>query len=85
MGNAVAATAANLRALMRGAVNRLDQTEFVSRLNRQFADMSVDGAYATAIVTTFFSPTRRLSIWQRGPSASHSLQRSHPAVDVPEP
>jgi sigma-B regulation protein RsbU (phosphoserine phosphatase) len=65
-GNAAAATAADLRALMRRSVNRLDQTEFVSHLNRKFAEMSVDGTYATAIVTTFFSPTRRLTICNAG-------------------
>jgi sigma-B regulation protein RsbU (phosphoserine phosphatase) len=59
-GSAVAATAAALRLLMRRFVNRLDQTEFVSLLNRQFAEMSVAGRFATAIVTTFFSPSCRL-------------------------
>src|SRR5271165_7038320 len=47
-GNAVAATAADLRKLMRRFVNRLDQTEFVSLLNRQFAELSEGGTYATA-------------------------------------
>jgi sigma-B regulation protein RsbU (phosphoserine phosphatase) len=65
-GNAVAATAADLRALMRRFVNRLDQTEFVTLLNQQFAGMSVDGTYATAIVTTFFSPSRRLTVCNAG-------------------
>ncbi len=65
-GNAVAATAGNLRTLMRRFVNRLDQTEFVSLLNRQFAEMSQDGAYATAVVTTFFAPSRRLTICNAG-------------------
>src|SRR6202789_3779277 len=60
-GNAVAATAADLRTLMRQFVNRLNQTEFVSLLNRQFGEMCTGGTYATAIVTTFFSPTRRLT------------------------
>ena len=36
-GHAVAATAADLRTLMRQFVNRLNQTEFVSLLNKQFA------------------------------------------------
>jgi len=65
-GHAVAATAADLRTLMRRSVNRLDQTEFVTLLNRQFAEMSVDGAYATAVVSTFFSPTRRLTVCNAG-------------------
>ena len=65
-GSAVAGTAADLRTLMRRFVNRLDQTEFVSLLNRQFAELSTGGAYATAIVTTFFSPSRRLSVCNAG-------------------
>jgi serine phosphatase RsbU (regulator of sigma subunit) len=65
-GNAVAATAAILRTLMRRSVNRLDQTEFVSLLNRHFAEMSEGGTFATAIVTTFFSPSSRLAVCNAG-------------------
>ena len=72
-GNAVAATAADLRTLMRQFVNRLNQTEFVSLMNRQFAAMSTGGTYATAIVTTFFSPTRAPDRLQCRSSATASL------------
>jgi serine phosphatase RsbU (regulator of sigma subunit) len=65
-GDAVAATAAVLRTLMRQFVNQLDQTEFVSLLNRRFAEMSERGAFATAIVTTFFSPSSRLDVCNAG-------------------
>jgi len=65
-GNAVAATAADLRALMRRFVNRLDQTEFVRLLNQQFAALPRTGAFATAIVTTFFEPSRRLTVCNAG-------------------
>jgi len=65
-GSAVAATATGLRTLMRRFVNRLDQAEFVRLLNRQFAELSRDGAFATAIVTTFFAPTRRLTVCNAG-------------------
>jgi len=65
-GNAVASTAADLRTLMRRFVNRLDQTEFVKLLNQQFGALSREGASATAIVTTFFAPTRRLTICNAG-------------------
>ena len=54
----MAATAADLRTLMRRFVNRLDQTEFVRLLNQQFAVLSNAGTFATAIVTTFFEPSR---------------------------
>jgi serine phosphatase RsbU (regulator of sigma subunit) len=65
-GKAVAGTAADLRTLMRRFVNRLDQTEFVRLLNRQFLALSREGAFATAIVTTFFAPSRRLMICNAG-------------------
>ncbi len=65
-GNAVAATAADLRTLMRRFVNRLDQTEFVRLLNQQFAILPRTGAFATAVVTTFFEPSRRLTVCNAG-------------------
>jgi serine phosphatase RsbU (regulator of sigma subunit) len=65
-GNAVAATAADLRTLMRRFVNRLDQSEFVRLLNQQFAALPRTGAFATAVVTTFFEPSRRLTICNAG-------------------
>jgi len=65
-GQPVAATAADLRTLMRRFVNRLDQTEFVRLLNRQFAVLPRTGAFATAIVTTFFEPSRRLTVCNAG-------------------
>jgi serine phosphatase RsbU (regulator of sigma subunit) len=51
---------------MRRFVNRLDQTEFVRLLNQQFAALPRTGAFATAIVTTFFEPSRRLTICNAG-------------------
>jgi len=65
-GHSVAATAADLRTLMRRFVNRLDQAEFVRLLNQQFAAMSRDAIFATAIVTTFFEPSRRLTVCNAG-------------------
>jgi len=65
-GKAVASTAADLRTLMRRFVNRLDQKELVRLLNEQFTALSGHGSFATAIVTTFFSPTRRLSLCNAG-------------------
>src|SRR5580658_8319498 len=65
-GQSVASIAADLRTLMRRFVNRLDQTEFIRLLNRQFAEMSKAGTFATALVATFFSPTRRLIISNAG-------------------
>jgi serine phosphatase RsbU (regulator of sigma subunit) len=77
-GNTVAATAADLRTLMRRFVNRLDQKEFVRLLNQQFVELSRDGSYATAVVTTFFAPTRRFTVCNAGhprPLMYHAGQR----------
>jgi serine phosphatase RsbU (regulator of sigma subunit) len=65
-GQSVASTAADLRTLMRRFVNRLDQKEFVRLLNEQFSALSSHGSFATAVVSTFFAPTRRLSVCNAG-------------------
>jgi serine phosphatase RsbU (regulator of sigma subunit) len=65
-GKSVAATAADLRTLMRRFVNRLDQKEFVRLLNQQFAKLSTRGTFATAVIATFFSPTRRMMVCNAG-------------------
>jgi serine phosphatase RsbU (regulator of sigma subunit) len=65
-GHSVASTAADLRTLMRRFVNRLDQNEFVRLLNQQFTALSKDGAFATAVVATFFEPSRRLTVCNAG-------------------
>jgi serine phosphatase RsbU (regulator of sigma subunit) len=65
-GTKAAATAADLRTLMRRFVNRLDQTEFVRLLNQQFTELSQVGTFATAVVTTFFAPSRRLIVCNAG-------------------
>jgi serine phosphatase RsbU (regulator of sigma subunit) len=65
-GTPVAAIAADLRMLMRRFINRWDQSEFVRLLNQQFSTLSKKGTYATAIVSTFFAPTRRLILCNAG-------------------
>ena len=65
-GTSVASTAADLRTLMRRFVNRLDQKEVVRLLNQQFTELSRHGSFATAVLTTFFEPTRRLSLCNAG-------------------
>jgi len=51
---------------MRRFVNRLDQKEVVRLLNEQFTALSRHGSFATAVLTTFFAPTRRLSLCNAG-------------------
>ncbi len=65
-GISVASSAANLRTLMRRFVNRLDQAEFVRMLNQQFTALSEVGTFATAVVATFFAPTRRMIVCNAG-------------------
>jgi serine phosphatase RsbU (regulator of sigma subunit) len=65
-GQKVASVAADLRTLMRRFVNRLDQTEFVQLMNQQFASLYTEAIFATALVTTFFSPTARLTLCNAG-------------------
>jgi sigma-B regulation protein RsbU (phosphoserine phosphatase) len=77
-GSSVADTATRLRTLMRQFVNRLDQAEFVRLLNNQFTEMSKDSTFATAIVTTFFAPTGRLTVCNAGhprPLVYRALER----------
>src|SRR5436190_19569122 len=50
-GTSVAATAADLRLLMRRFVNCIDQSELVRSINRQFSALSQQSMYATAVVT----------------------------------
>jgi sigma-B regulation protein RsbU (phosphoserine phosphatase) len=86
-GQTVAATAADLRTLMRRFVNRLDQTEFVRLLNQQFAVLPRTGAFATAIVTTFFEPSRRLTVCNAGhprPLLYRAAQRQWDFLGVQE-
>src|SRR5437667_7049027 len=59
-GETVSNVAEQLRLMMRRYVNHLDQGQFVRSMNRQFSSMADAGCFATAVVTTFFSPTRDL-------------------------
>ena len=65
-GEAVASVARTLRDLMRRHVNHLDQRRFVARLNDAFVKRSTQGLFATAVVCTYFAPTRSLSLCNAG-------------------
>ena len=51
---------------MRRFINRWDQAEFVRLLNEQFSTLSETGTFATAIISTFFAPSRRLLLCNAG-------------------
>ena len=52
--------------LMRRYVNYLDQSKFVQAMNVQFSGLGQLGNFATAVVTTYFAPTSRLSLCNAG-------------------
>lgn len=57
-GPSASAAALALRDLMRRHVNHLDQARLVAMLNREFGKRSREGVFATAVVATYFAPTR---------------------------
>ena len=65
-GDGVREVAGGLRDLMRRFVNYIDQSRFVGEMNRQFIESSQDSIFATAVVTTFFAPTRIMSVCNAG-------------------
>lgn len=65
-GQTVDDIAVELRRLMRRYVNHIDQVQFVRALNRRFAALEQAGMFATAVVSTFFAPTNRLTLCNAG-------------------
>ncbi len=65
-GSEASETAVRLRDLMRANINLIKQTRFVQAMNQQFADMSANQRFATAIVCSYFAPNRSLSICNAG-------------------
>ena len=65
-GQAVQSVATELRGLMRRYVNHLDHGQFVRSMNQQFSALSQAGCFATAVVSTFFAPTNRLTLCNAG-------------------
>jgi phosphoserine phosphatase RsbU/P len=73
-GQTVARASDALRRLMRTYSNYIDQSSFVEQLNRRFAELAEQadddsvqpGAFATAVVATYFAPTDELAISNAG-------------------
>jgi serine phosphatase RsbU (regulator of sigma subunit) len=65
-GELVTRVAIGLRDLMRRNVNYVEQTRFVRAMNQQFVDFGQQGVFATALVGTFFAPTRSFSLCNAG-------------------
>ena len=65
-GEKVSQVAINLRELMRSHVNLVRQKRFVQAVNRAFTDADHTGKFATAIIGTYFAPTRSYEFCNAG-------------------
>lgn len=65
-GETVQVLATQLRKLMRRYVNHIDHVQFVRLMNEQFGAAARTGIFATALVSTFFAPTSRLTVCNAG-------------------
>ncbi len=65
-GPAVAEIATGLRDLMRKNINVISQTCFVREMNEAFFSDTDPAVFATALVCTYFSPTRSLQFCNAG-------------------
>lgn len=61
-GKGAAELATSLRDLMRENVNKINQERFVKGVNREFGSVAREKGFATAVIATFFEPTRSLSV-----------------------
>jgi serine phosphatase RsbU (regulator of sigma subunit) len=55
-----------LRKLMRKYINTLDPTRFATTLNRELGAVAGPGRFATALLLTYFAPTRHLIVCNAG-------------------
>lgn len=65
-GESVADIAVELRNLMRRFINFVDPTRVILGLNRAFSTLDSRGSFATAIVATYWAPTRSLVVSNAG-------------------
>lgn len=65
-GSTVASVADHLRVLMRRYINYVDQTQFFEGVNVEFGQLSAMGAFATAVIATYFAPEDRLTVSNAG-------------------
>lgn len=61
-GDEVAETASALRDVMRRNVNVIRQDRLMDAVNREFGQVATAGGFATAVVATYFSPSRRMTV-----------------------
>ena len=61
-GEAASELAISLRDSLRKNVNTISQSRFVETMNRKFNETSETGEFATAVVATYFEPSKTLTI-----------------------
>ena len=83
-GDEVAAVSAEIHRLLRRHLNTFDQRRLLRKLNRRFVDGGF-GAMTTAVMATYFPPTRGLSISYAGHPRAWLWQRARAAWSVLEP
>ena len=65
-GAAASEMAISLRDSLRKNVNTISQSRFVETMNRKFNETSEEGDFATAVVATYFEPTKTLTVGLAG-------------------
>ena len=65
-GASVHNIALQLRTIMRRFVNYISPAKFVAAMNDRFASLTEDGCFATAVVATYYTPTRELTLCNAG-------------------
>jgi serine phosphatase RsbU (regulator of sigma subunit) len=65
-GTEASQTALRLRDLMRKHINKPNPTKFARALNHEFARLSLEGIFATAVICTYFAPTDHLIVCNAG-------------------
>jgi sigma-B regulation protein RsbU (phosphoserine phosphatase) len=65
-GVKVSDLAVKLRGLMRQHINKIDQRRFVEKMNEDFASLRNMGGFATAMATTYHSPSAEFTFTNAG-------------------
>lgn len=65
-GSGVSDLARKLRRAMHKSINTVDQSKFARTLNEAFDDMSSGGRFATALLMTYFAPSKHLIMVNAG-------------------
>lgn len=65
-GEQVDALAVKLRSLMRRYINTLNQARFARALNEEFSKLAAGGAFATAVLATYYAPNDHLVVVNAG-------------------